>query len=94
MRASQLLQKRIRYGRNIRVTVTEAFNLPSEEPGKPNDGTARLHFRGGFFFPKDLGKLPLPKATHSSDSKTTEGKKVNLDVSVLLSKWWLRKFNR
>lgn len=61
MRASQLLQKRIRYRRNIRVTVAEAFNLPSEEPGKPNDGTARLHFRGGFFFPKDLGKLPCPR---------------------------------
>ena len=76
------------------MTVAEAFNLPSEEPGKPNDGTARLHFRGGFFFPQGSWEIALPKATHSSDSKTTEGKKVNLDVSVLLSKWWLRKFNR
>lgn len=64
--------------------------------GNPMNGTTRLHFPGRFFFfflPKDLGKLPLPKATHNSDSKTTEGKKVNLDISVLLSKWWLQKFN-
>lgn len=75
------------------MTVAEgAFNLPSEKPRKSSEWH-KAALAGGFFLPKDLGKLPLPKATHDSNSKAMEGKKANLDVSVLLSKWRLQKFN-
>ena len=67
MRASQLLQKRIRYRRSIIVTMAKGYLICLlRSQGNPMNGT-RLYFPGGFFgMPKGLGKLPLPKATHDS----------------------------
>lgn len=71
--------------------------MPSEKPRKPKGWLKKsktaLHFLWPLLQPKvvlcmlsSLGKLPLPKATQGNNGKTMEGKGVNLNFNIVLSR--------